>query len=99
MAGEEIPRVVSVQWLGDHRLRVGFDDGSAGEVDLAARMKFRGLLAPLADPALFAQVAVDEETGMLRWPGDLEFDPVILHHYVTGRPMPKWAGPIVDSGR
>jgi hypothetical protein len=24
---------------------------------------------------------------------------VILHHYVTGRPMPKWAGPIVDSGR
>ena len=33
------------------------------------------------------------------WPGDLDFDPMILHHYVTGRPMPKWAGPIVDSGR
>ncbi len=99
MAVERIPRVVSVQWLGGHRLRVGFDDGSGGEVDLAARMKFRGLLAPLSDPALFAQVSLDAETGTIRWPGDLDFDPVILHHYVTGRPMPKWAGPIVDSGR
>jgi len=39
----------------------------------------------------------DPETGMLLWPNGEDFDPIILHHYATGTPMPDWAGPIPDS--
>ena len=97
MKSESIPGVVSVKWLGGHRLRVEFDTGEAGEIDLAKRMWFRGLLAPLKDPAFFSKVFVNEELGVICWPGDLDFDPIILHHYVTGTPMPSWAGPIPDE--
>ena len=94
---ESLVRVVSVEWLGGHRLRVKFDNGDVGDVDLAKHLKFRGLCKPLADPAFVARVHVDEETGGLLWPGDLDFDTELLHHYATGKPLPKWAGPIVDS--
>lgn len=97
MAENELVSVVAVAWLGGHRLRVEFDNGDKGEVDLAKHVRFRGLFAPLKEPAFFAKVFVNRETGMLCWPGNLDFDPVILHHYATGKPMPKWAGPILDS--
>jgi hypothetical protein len=97
VAEDDLVSVVSVRWLGGHQLRVGFDNGDVGEVDLAKRIKFRGLLTPLKDPAFFSKVFVNEEIGTICWPGDLDFDPVILHHYATGKPMPKWAGPIPNE--
>jgi hypothetical protein len=96
---ESTPGVVSVKWLGGHRLRVKFDNGEVGEFDLAKRIRFRGLLKPLKDPAFFSKVFVDEEIRVICWPGDLDFDPIILHHYATGAPMPKWAGPIPNEIR
>lgn len=93
----DLVSTVSVQWLGGHRLRVAFDNGDVGEVDLAKHIKFRGLFKPLADPKFVAKVRLDPALGSICWPGDLDFDPVLLHHYATGKPMPDWAGPIADS--
>ena len=93
----DLVRALRVKWLGGHRLHVEFENGDGGEVDLAKHVRFEGLFKPLADPAFVSKVRVDDETGLLVWPGDVDFDPVLLHHYVTGKRMPKWAGPIVDS--
>lgn len=96
MNDQDLVSVVSVEWLGGHRLRLGFDNGDVGELDLAKRFKLDGILEPLRDPAFVAKVVVDPEIGSIRWPGDLDLDSVVLHHYATGKPLPKWAGPIED---
>jgi hypothetical protein len=89
--------VISVYWLGGHRLRVEFDNGDAGEVDLSKHLRFEGVFEPLQDSAFFAKVRVDDEGDTICWPNDADIDPVVLHHYVTGKPLPDWAGPIADS--
>ena len=98
MSEDEIVCVVSVRWLGGHRLRVAFDNGDEGDVDLSAHVAFRGVFEPLNDPAFVAKVRVDDGGDTICWPNGADIDPVVLHHHVTGKPMPDWAGPIVESG-
>lgn len=93
---EAWPEVVEVKHLGGHVLHIRFDDGAEGDVDLARRLRFRGVFAPLADPNYMAKVRVDEDGGTIAWPNDADIDPVVLYHYVTGKPLPDWAGPIVE---
>jgi hypothetical protein len=47
--------VVSVEPLADHRLRVHFDDGLEGIVDVAEMVQFNGIFEPLRDPAFFSR--------------------------------------------
>jgi hypothetical protein len=80
--------VIEAQPRGDHRLWLRFEGGDAGEVDLRAALAFTGVLAPLADPAYFAQVRVDEELGTVVWPNGADLDPVVLYCLATGAPLP-----------
>ena len=89
--------VVSVRPLGGMRLRVKFDDGKAGEVDLGRWLPRRGVFRPLFAPAYFRRVRVDRDTGTIAWPNDADVDPVVLYHWVTGKPLPRWAGPLDDG--
>jgi hypothetical protein len=77
--------VVRVKHLGDMRLRIRFDDGVEGDVDLARAMKFTGMLAPLRDPKIFAKVFVHPEFGTVSWPGEIDLDTLVLYSQVTGR--------------
>lgn len=97
MSSDEIATVKSVRWRGGHRLYVEFGNGDAGEVDLSKHLRFDGVFAPLADPDYFAKVQVDAEGDTICWPNEADVDPDVLHHYVTGKPLPDWAGPIVDA--
>lgn len=51
--------VVAVEVLEPYRLRLTFEDGVAGEVDLARLVGFEGVFAPLRDPASFRAVRVE----------------------------------------
>jgi len=93
---DELVRVTAVKWLGGHRLRLGFSNGDSGEVDLSKYLKLDRMLKPLRDPAFVAKVRVDDESGTICWPGDIDLDPIVLHHRATGKPLPKWAEPIED---
>ena len=53
--------VVEVEAVGEHRLRLKFENGVEGEVNVAALVPFEGVFAPLRDPAVFATVSVDRE--------------------------------------
>ena len=53
-----------VEVVGEHRLRLTFDDGTVGEVEFADR-EWRGVLEPLAISGYFALVRVDPEAGTI----------------------------------
>lgn len=82
--------VVSVEPLPEHRLRVSFDDGSEGVVDVAQMVQFTGVFEPLRDPAFFAQAKVNTELGTVCWPNDADLDSDVLYAKVTGVAVPNY---------
>lgn len=75
---EQLVDVTGVEVVGGHRLRLTFADGVVGDVDFRDR-EWKGVLAPLADPAFFAQVRVDPEAGTIAWPNGVDFAPEPLY--------------------
>lgn len=82
--------VVEVTHLGDHRLRLRFDDGIEGEIDLAPKLQFDGVFAPLKDPNYFARVRIEPDGGTICWPNEADLDPVVLYSWITGKPIPAY---------
>ena len=79
--------VVAVEALEPYRLRLEFEDGVAGEVDLAQLIRFEGVFAPLRDPDSFRAVRVEPEAGTVVWPNGADLDPDVLYAEVTGVPI------------
>jgi hypothetical protein len=69
--------VTGVEVVGNHRLRLSFDDGTSGEVD-AKPWGWTGVFAPLEDPEFFAKVELDEEAGTVVWPNGADVAPETL---------------------
>lgn len=80
--------VVEVQPLDGYRLRLRFEDGAVGEVDVADLVSFHGVFAALAEKAVFDQVYVDTDLGTVAWPGGADIDPDVLYSLATGQPLP-----------
>ena len=70
-------KITRVQVEPNYRLHVEFSDGVAGTVDLSTRL-FGTVFEPLKDPALFAQVNIDE-FGALAWPNGADLAPDALY--------------------
>jgi hypothetical protein len=75
--------IVSAKPLDNHRLRIAFEDGISGVVDLTALVSFRGVFAPLEDRKYFDQVRVDAELGTVTWPNGADLDPDVLYERVA----------------
>jgi len=89
--------IVEARPLGQHRLHLRFEDGIQGEVDIATMVEFTGILAPLADPTFFAEVATDPETGTVTWPNGADLDPDVLYAAVTGIAVEQRLAPVEAS--
>ena len=74
--------VVDVEVVGEHRLRIAFDDGLRGEID-ASNWVWRGVFEPLRDPAYFARVELDRQLGTISWPNGADVAPETLHLWVA----------------
>lgn len=77
--GSNVPPLVDITHvavIGDHRLRLSFEDGTVGEVAFGER-EWRGVFQPLADPNAFAQVRI--EMGTVAWPNGLDMAPEPLY--------------------
>jgi hypothetical protein len=72
------PRIVEAEHLGDLRLRITFSDGLVRELDFDGVVG-TGVLKPLTNPTVFAQVAVDPVAGTVTWPNGVDLDPDVLH--------------------
>jgi len=78
----ELVHVTAVEVVGDHRLRLAFEDGARGEIDLSS-WRWRGVFEPLVDPDYFRQVRLDEELGTIVWPNGADIAPETLHAWVV----------------
>lgn len=79
--------IVEVKSLGAYRLFLRFEDGMAGEIDLANRIRFEGVFAPLKDPARFAEARLNPELGTIYWPNGADLDPDVLYAEISGQPL------------
>ena len=82
--------VVAVQPLPDHHLRVTFDDGVEGIVNVRELVQFTGVFQLLQDTSFFEQVTVNPELGTVCWPNHADFDSDVLYAKVTGRRIPEY---------
>jgi hypothetical protein len=70
--------VTQVEVVGNHRLRLTFEDGTVGDVSYEGRV-WKAVLEPLSDPQVFAEVTVDEQMGTIAWPNGIDFAPEPLY--------------------
>jgi hypothetical protein len=70
--------VTQVKVIGHHRLRLTFEDGTVGDVSYEGR-EWKGVLKPLIDPQVFAEVTVDEQMGTIAWPNGIDLAPEALY--------------------
>jgi len=80
--------VVEVRALDGYCVYLRFGDGAEGVVDVARRVPFDGVFAPLRDPEYFRRVRVDTELGTIVWPNGADLDPLVLRSLVTGEDLP-----------
>jgi uncharacterized protein DUF2442 len=78
--------ITAVEVVGDHRLRLTFEDGTVGEVDFGGR-EWRGVLEPLGAPAYFARVRVDVDAGTIAWPDGIDLAPEPLYEEARRNPV------------
>lgn len=83
-------RIIRVSPLPHYRLRVEFDDGVAGTIDLADQL-FGEMFEPLKDEAVFHQVAIDD-FGAVCWPNGADLAPDAMHQELVDRQRLRAAG-------
>ncbi|HEY7732602.1 MAG TPA: DUF2442 domain-containing protein [Gaiellaceae bacterium] len=75
------PDIAAVSVVRHGVLRLTFADGLSGEVDVLERMR-----GPVFDDARtpdgFAEIALDQETGTVTWPGGADLAPDTLYERV-----------------
>jgi hypothetical protein len=77
--------IIRVEALPEYHLRLTFDDGSEGELDLRSQISFTGVFEPLRDEREFRKVRVNPEIGTIQWPNNVDLDPVVLYAAITGK--------------
>ena len=75
-------RVAHLDVMPGYRLRVRFNDGTEGIVNLAGFLhsESAGVFAPLCNEHVFRQVRV--ALGAVTWPGDLDLAPDAMHREI-----------------
>jgi len=68
--------VTSVEYLEDYKLKLKFNNGAEGVVDLRAEL-YGEVFEPLKDKQLFKQVRLTSRT--IEWPNGADFAPEFLY--------------------
>jgi hypothetical protein len=69
-------KVLSAEYLGDHRIRVVFENGMTKDIDLSSHISGE-MYQPLNDTEYFRHFKVD--WGTVVWENDADFAPEFLY--------------------
>ncbi len=70
--------VTAVEAIDDFHLRLAFNDGATGVVDVRPFL-WGEQFEPLLDPARFKEVFLDAGMGTVAWPNEADIAPAALH--------------------
>jgi hypothetical protein len=82
--------IVEAKPLEKYRLRVRFEDGVEGIIDVATLVPFTGIFSALRDQQEFAPARVNAELGTVCWPCGADLDVDVLYAQVTGKAIPPY---------
>jgi hypothetical protein len=87
----EIIRATDVKPLEGYVIRVSFSDGAVKEIDFSEDLaSARGVFKALRDPRIFSKVRINDASGTVEWPGEIDVDPEVLYgvfELASGPPM------------
>ena len=79
--------IIRVQLADGYILRLTFEDGMEGDVDISRLIDFTGVFSKLKDIAFFKSVSINAEFGTIVWPNGADIDPDVLYAEVSGQPV------------
>jgi len=91
--------IVAVEPVGAYHLRLRFEDGVEGVVDIASLVELSGVFEPLKDAGYFSKVAVSLEWGTVYWPNGADLDPDVLYSAMSGEPLPPFEAHLARRAR
>ncbi len=71
--------IVEATHVTNPRVRLRFEDGTEGELDLSEIIRFNGIFEPLREPSAFAQSYVNPDMGTICWPNGADLAPERLY--------------------
>lgn len=75
-------KIIFVEALAGYRIKVRFEDGLEGVVDLSD-MVGKGVFQSWNDPQHFAQASIDPTTHTVCWPGGIDLCADSLHQEIA----------------
>ncbi len=83
---EVTPRLVSATWLETYRIRLEFDDGCVGILDMRDHLSGE-VFRPLRDQDLFRSFRLDREWNTIAWPTGADLAPEYLYRQASKHPV------------
>ena len=74
-------KLIEAEYVRNYIVRLRFDDGATGEVDLSDRL-YGPVFEPLQDLEYFQTFELHPELHTLVWPNGADFGPEFLHDRV-----------------
>jgi hypothetical protein len=74
-------RVIGARYVSGYTVWVEFEDGTSGEIDLAAELE-GPVFEPLRDTATFRSFAIHPDLHTLVWPNGADFAPEFLRERI-----------------
>lgn len=84
-----ISKPLEVSALDNYKIRIKFEDGVTGEIDLSF-LKDKGVFKIWSDYQNFKNVYIDKETFAIAWSKEVEIDTNNLYLQLTGKTYDEW---------
>ena len=81
-------KIIDVRPLPGFKIRVKFQDGVEGQVDLSDLVG-KGVFSKWKEPGFFESVFIDKESHTVVWPGGIDLSPESLYSEITGKRLLK----------
>jgi hypothetical protein len=75
--------VLKVKVLKDYTLRLQFEDGTQGKVDISKIVPFKDIFEPLKDKSFFSKVSVNIDIGTICWKNGADVSPTYLYSQIS----------------
>lgn len=71
--------IIAVTYLKDYTLKVTFENGEKGVIDLSGYAKKGGIFKRFSDKDYFRRVYVNKDIGTICWPGGADIAPETVY--------------------